>query len=396
MNVQMGLKKAAQFVVIGVTLVGDSVFALELPFKAGETWYVCQGYNGSISHSNTLKYSLDLSISSNSITGGTGCSAATASSSSGKEIYAPGSGKVAWWGSTDKDIVCINLDSGGSVKLGHMERVINTGDTVISGKTLIGKLSAPKTTQGYNNGGYSHIHMGYYINSGCSGEQPFGTLFGSQSPNLSSNGSKNQWYGTVLTKPTILLKALSIFCPSSVNENSSNAGVCNSTAYFTDNSNKFVTPSWSSNNNALSVSTNGMLSTVNVSADANAIVTGSYSENGKMVQGTAAVKILNALSTPVVTTKMNNNTATVTWAAVLGATTYRIVVSQYADFRDLKDNASNSSCGATCYTTTTSNTNYNHTGTLANWTYYVKVRAGSDKAPASPWSTVVSFKTPAK
>lgn len=102
-----------------------------------------------------------------------------------------------------------------------------------------------------------------------------------------------------------------------------------------------------------------------------------------------------ALKTPsILSISMNGMTANIKWSPISGATTYRVVVSQYSDFRDFKDDAGNSTCGATCYTTTTSGTSYSHTASLPSHTYYVKVRAGSNTAPASAWSAVQTFKTP--
>ncbi len=84
------------------------------------------------------------------------------------------------------------------------------------------------------------------------------------------------------------LSKMTLACPSSVNENNSSAGVCTATAYYTDNSSKTVTPSsWSDNSSALSISSNGTISTTSVSADARVTVQGIYSEGGRTVDAMA-------------------------------------------------------------------------------------------------------------
>jgi len=97
---------------------------------------------------------------------------------------------------------------------------------------------------------------------------------------------------------TPILSQLMVTCPSSVNENSSNAGVCTATAYYTNNSSKTVTPSWSDNSGALSVSSNGSISTSSVSSNTYVTITGSYSESGKTVQGGSTVIIKDVIVPP--------------------------------------------------------------------------------------------------
>jgi len=168
---------------------------LVFPFSSGQRWYICQGYNGYVSHTSNLIDSLDLSVSSASV-GSTGCTSSTAYSSQNYSVVSPDNGAVAWIGSTQPDIMCINLDSGGSIKLGHFYSAVSSGARVTRNQ-YIGKLSAPGVG---TNGGYSHIHMQLFNGSGCvtTNHTAFGTAFGS--PNLSYNGTRNQWAGTSLSK----------------------------------------------------------------------------------------------------------------------------------------------------------------------------------------------------
>lgn len=176
------------------TIAGGASSRLSFPFSNGQTWYVCQGYNGSISHKGNLAKSLDLSVSSNSTAGGKGCSPNTASSSQGQSVIAPDNGTVAWIGSSDKDIMCLSLDGGGSMKLGHFYSQVSQGSRITRNSTVLGNLTAPGVG---TNGGYSHIHMQLFSDKSCGTSVDFGTAFGT---NLSSNGSSNQWYGTALKK----------------------------------------------------------------------------------------------------------------------------------------------------------------------------------------------------
>jgi hypothetical protein len=164
-----------------------------LPFDAGETWYVCQGYNGIISHRGNDALAFDLSVSSRS-PGPNACTPNTANASTGRNVRAPASGTVAWIGSTHPDLICINLDNGGSIKLGHLDTIALRVGYPVEQNAVIGTVSAPNGI----NGSYAHIHMSLYRNTRCSGNIPFGTYFGGR--NFSSNNSINQWSGTALTR----------------------------------------------------------------------------------------------------------------------------------------------------------------------------------------------------
>lgn len=74
-----------------------------------------------------------------------------------------------------------------------------------------------------------------------------------------------------------------------------------------------------------------------------------------------------------------------TWDRAVGATGYRIIISQNSSFRGFNG----STCDSTCFTTTTGTTNYQQNLSLPGQPYYWKVYAHG----ANKWSTVSSFTT---
>lgn len=186
-----------------------------------------------------------------------------------------------------------------------------------------------------------------------------------------------------------------VFCPrDAIEERTPSAGVCTSIVYYLGGGYKDVTSEsiWSKKlyDNALSSVNGGILNTGDVSSTAYASVTATYGEWVKTVE----VKVKETLPPPSnLYTTMNGQTATIRWNTVPHATEYRYVISQYADFRDFDEKTR--ICAATCVTNTTQGTSYTHTASKANWTYYVKVRAGAgNTATASEWSKG-NFTTPA-
>lgn len=180
-------------------------FGMTLPFESGETWYICQGYRGTISHTGGLSLSLDLSISAASV-GPTGCTPGTSSASNNQAIISPVSGNIAWIGSSDPSIICLNYTENNqnkSLKMGHILAAIEQGDGVIEGQTQIGTLR-PHTDA--LTGNYAHIHMQKFIGSNCTGTATdFGNDFGI---NLSSDiNITNQWKGTALTRASLNLES---------------------------------------------------------------------------------------------------------------------------------------------------------------------------------------------
>jgi len=89
------------------------------------------------------------------------------------------------------------------------------------------------------------------------------------------------------------------------------------------------------------------------------------------------------LLSPVQGTKANSRTVNFQWESISGATVYRIVISQRADFAGYSDISR--SCDGTCFTATTLQANYNKLLNNGNYKYYVRVRS-SNNAVASTFS----------
>lgn len=198
-----------------------------------------------------------------------------------------------------------------------------------------------------------------------------------------------------------------LVCPTAVNENTSNAGDC----YFYVTLMDYNTPqhayykdvkslsSWgSSNGNVLSVS-GGKLSTRDISNNTNVAISATYGS----VKASTTITVRETLPSPLITSiKVSGQTATFQWDKIPHATTYRILVSQYSDFRGFNEKDSNgqTSCLSTCYTYKLESLNgaelkpiFSHTFTPNSaTTYYVKIRAGSAVATASNWSKIETFK----
>ena len=131
---------------------------INLPFRTGQTWYVCQGYQGSISHLNT--YSFDLTVAREDV-GTTGCwpTNGNFSKSAGQPVLAPAAGTVSY---VSSDMVCLTLDSGRSLLIGHMNRTVANGSRV-NQDTQLGTVSGANQI----NGGYAHIHIEARNGAGC-------------------------------------------------------------------------------------------------------------------------------------------------------------------------------------------------------------------------------------
>jgi hypothetical protein len=131
-----------------------------LPIPPGQTWYVCQGYNGQVTHAGVP--ALDLSLEPSAI-GSRGCMAGSKYSSAGSVVSAPAAGTAYRWpGCCGDDFVCVNLDSGGSVALGHLSNRIASGARVATG-ARIGTVAWPHPS----NGDYAHIHIQVHSQPNC-------------------------------------------------------------------------------------------------------------------------------------------------------------------------------------------------------------------------------------
>lgn len=163
------------------------------------TWYVCQGYNGKISHTSYDRHALDLTVAPNR--GASGYCYGDQNISAGKSIYAPASGKVTYRKNFrgKQDMLCLALNSGGSLLIGHMDYRVSNGQQV-QPTTLLGKVSSAEDA----NGQYAHIHIRASKTSDCSGESvPFtySNKFRIEgTDDLLDNGTPNQHAGRVLTR----------------------------------------------------------------------------------------------------------------------------------------------------------------------------------------------------
>ncbi|MBD2666912.1 hypothetical protein B6N60_04909 [Richelia sinica FACHB-800] len=182
---------------------------INLPFRSGQNWYVCQGYRGGVTHNyenpNSYHniYSLDITVENNSW-GSRGCySLDNVNKSAGNQILAPVSGNVERVSWAD-DLVCLTNDSRTkSFMIGHM-----TPSTKVLGRVnqdaVIGTVKRYATSNGY-----AHIHIAAYNGAGCRGASiPFTDANGIRfngAPNLPSldtpnSRPMNQHRGTVLRR----------------------------------------------------------------------------------------------------------------------------------------------------------------------------------------------------
>ena len=123
---------------------------IDLPFNAGQTWYVCQGYSGPISHQRYP--ALDLTVAQD-FGSNNSCWAANGnvSKSAPQQVLAPADGTISY---VNTDLVCLSIDDKRSLLIGHMNRSVVQGQRVSLG-TVLGIVSRANG----GNGGYSHIHL---------------------------------------------------------------------------------------------------------------------------------------------------------------------------------------------------------------------------------------------
>lgn len=185
-----------------------SEIGLLLPFSVGQTWTICQGYFGPVSHKAelNLQYALDLSIDPNSAKGPLGCGQGP-NASDNQIVIAPGSGKVVRFTGDDatNDLVCIDLDAGGSVQIGHIipqktgAVALHKNDPVLAGEQIGIVLPLSQSSKS----GYAHIHIEAFSKSKCQGKSavPFTGAFQFQCvPPLADDGGENQHRGKQLTR----------------------------------------------------------------------------------------------------------------------------------------------------------------------------------------------------
>lgn len=175
------------------------VRSLVLPIPPNQTWYVCQGYNGQITHAGTP--ALDLSLERRSA-GPEGCLAGSKYSSAGSVVTSPGDGTASRWpGCCGDDFVCVDLDFGGSIAVGHLSHRIRDGSRVTAG-SRIGTVAWPHPS----NGDFAHVHVQVHPAWGCTeGSDPvaFDVAHGFKwrcTPDLPYSGTANQYSGLAVER----------------------------------------------------------------------------------------------------------------------------------------------------------------------------------------------------
>jgi hypothetical protein len=190
-------------VVLAFFFLSSHSFALDMPIPPGENWIICQGYNtkeidhvdfGNPQYKNNGKYSLDLVADILSTKDESyGCRSISASYSNDKEIASPGDGVVAWVGATDNQFACIDLNEGGSIKIGHAIFNFLKGDKLTNGQ-IIGKLARANNIN--TGAAYAHIHMARFTKNDCqSGNQ---IPFSFEDFSLPDTGEIHQYYGKLV------------------------------------------------------------------------------------------------------------------------------------------------------------------------------------------------------
>lgn len=204
---------------------------LYLPFNANQSWYVCQGYLSTLTQTHEDTHALDLTLDPNGI-GTAGCSSVNQSHSAHQQVLAPGKGTVihrdynlqtcppnppapcpcANVPVLTRDLICLNLDDGGSLVIGHF----TPGSRVPEGRVDVGEVLGTLAVEsdrcsddGIFNGDYSHIHIAAYESDDCSKPStPFsGTTYGfwgvPDLPDMSGRSAledfRNHWFGTGLS-----------------------------------------------------------------------------------------------------------------------------------------------------------------------------------------------------
>jgi hypothetical protein len=156
--------------------------SLALPFPKGETWYICQGYLGTITHSNS--YALDL-------TAGSPCNKTAAT---GKQALAPASGNVSRY-ETKTGTLCINMTGGGSVVVTHIIPVTHIISSLkkkapipVAASEQVGTVAGPNEVSG--NGGMAHIHLEVSSKPDCPWAKPGKTHLSDSTPFDDAHGTR--------------------------------------------------------------------------------------------------------------------------------------------------------------------------------------------------------------
>jgi murein DD-endopeptidase MepM/ murein hydrolase activator NlpD len=137
---------------------------INLPFRSGLSMFVCQGYNGPVSHRSQNHYSLDLTVGSRDFGLNNACAAPDGdiNKSAGVEVLAPAAGTVMYMPGL-QEFVCLQIDSSRSLLIGHMDRRVTNGQRV-NQDTVLGTLVRYR---GVSPRDYAHIHIEARPNANC-------------------------------------------------------------------------------------------------------------------------------------------------------------------------------------------------------------------------------------
>lgn len=147
-----------QFNVYTIEQSTNSTGQISLPFASGQTWYVCQGYNGAVSHKGNP--ALDLTVAKDFGSNACWATDGNVNKSAGKPVLAPANGKIVNVGVSD--MVCLQLDNRRSILIGHINRTVGYGEDVSEGRQIgtVAQAANP-------NGGYAHIHIEARQSASC-------------------------------------------------------------------------------------------------------------------------------------------------------------------------------------------------------------------------------------
>lgn len=165
--------------------------SLQPPFQVGVTWYVCQGYNGGITHSN----SPDLDMTTDPNRGPNGCYG-DPNHATGKSVHAPAAGNLVNLNNGFGG-VCITFADSTSMYLGHLSNRRASGP--VGAGEQIGTVAAAGAEA---NNGYAHVHLSARSGPGCGGTKvPFsGAARFAGAPDMTNSGAPNQWAGTSMVR----------------------------------------------------------------------------------------------------------------------------------------------------------------------------------------------------
>ena len=159
----------------GTGVPGQGIF---MPFAPNQTWYVCQGYLATTSGTHNNNFALDLTRDPDGL--GTSACYGDQDYSEGESVYAPGPGVISHYGATVEDLVCLDLDDGGSLLIGHLDPDSRVEEGRVDSQELLGTLAGPAEGDGgVDNGDYSHIHIQAYGGDDCASgaAEPFAGVY---------------------------------------------------------------------------------------------------------------------------------------------------------------------------------------------------------------------------